>query len=198
MNGRKYSGAVADAIESFLTEDDWHFSFDKERGLFEFSLSLKGKMKKVNYIITVKEDDYTVYAFSPIGAEKADKNMMATMAEFVCRANYGLRNGNFEFDMRDGEVRYKSFVDCEGATPTTEVVQNSIRCPAAMFERYGSGIVNIIFNNASAKDAVDQCEGIDENDLLSFLRRFGGEEDGSDGASDDAGLSECPDEDEAV
>lgn len=69
---------------------------------------------------------------------------MAIMAEFICRANYGLKNGNFELDMRDGEIRYKSFVDCEGLTPTTEMVRNSIHCPAAMFDRYGDGIVDII------------------------------------------------------
>lgn len=65
--------------------------------------------------------------------------MMASMAEFVCRANYGLVSGNFELDMRDGEIRFKRFAECEGITPTSEMVCNSIHCPAAMFKRYGAG-----------------------------------------------------------
>ena len=126
MKNRAYSKSIANVINSFLIEDDWHFSFDDQRGLFRFGLNLKGRIKKVGYIIDVKDDEYVVYAISPLGADDDDEKMMATMADFLCRANYGLKNGNFELDMRDGEIRYKCFVDCEGITPTTEMVRNSI------------------------------------------------------------------------
>jgi hypothetical protein len=158
MTSRTYSKSIASAINNFLTEGDWHFSFDDQRGLYKFGLNLKGRIKEVNYIIDVKDDEYVVYAVSPLGVDKDDEKMMAAMAEFICRANYGLKNGNFELDMRDGEIRYKSFVDCEGFTPTTEIVRNSILLPAAMFDRYGVGIVDIIFGNSTAKDAVAKCE----------------------------------------
>ncbi len=169
MKERMYSETIAQAINNYLTEDEWHFSFDEKRGLFKFGLSLKGKIKKINYIIDVKDDEYVVYAVSPLGADEDDKEMMAAMAEFVCRANYGLKNGNFELDMRDGEVRLKCFVDCEGITPSKDMVQNSIHCPAAMFKRYGSGIVDIIFGNATAKEAVERCEKATENEMRSLL-----------------------------
>lgn len=169
MKNRAYSKNIADAINSFLTEDDWHFSFDDQCGLFKFGLNLKGRIKKVSYIVDVKDDEYVVYAISPIGADEKDEKMMAVMAEFICRANYGLKNGNFELDMRDGEIRYKSFVDCEGLTPTTEMVRNSIHCPAAMFDRYGDGIVDIIFGNSTAKEAVAKCEKSPEEELRALL-----------------------------
>ena len=169
MKERIYSKTIADAINTFLDEDDWNFSFDEKTGLFKFSLSIRSKLKKINYIIDVKEDEYIVYAISPIGADDEDKEMMARMAEFVCRANYGLKNGNFELDMRDGEVRFKCFVDCEGALPSKDIIHNSIYCPAAMFRRYGDGIVNIIFSNTTAKEAVDQCEGKTASDAVRSL-----------------------------
>lgn len=129
MKNRAYSKNIADAINSFLTEDDWHFSFDDQCGLFKFSLNLKGRIKKVSYIVDVKDDEYVVYAISPLGADEDDEKMMAIMAEFICRANYGLKNGNFELDMRDGEIRYKSFVDCEGLTPTMEWYVTAFTAP---------------------------------------------------------------------
>ena len=110
MKEKNYSAEIANAIKSYLKEDDWHFSFDEETGLFRFGLSLSSKIKKINYIVDVKEDQYIVYAIAPIGADEEDKKMMATMAEFVCRANYGLKNGNFELDMRDGEVRLSALL----------------------------------------------------------------------------------------
>lgn len=178
MKNRTYSKSIADAINSFLTEDDWHFSFDDQRGLFKFGLNLKGRIKNVRYIVDVKDDEYVVYAISPIGADEDDEKKMAIMAEFICRANYGLKNGNFELDMRDGEIRYKSFVDCEGLTPTTGMVRNSIHCPAAMFDRYGDGIVDIIFGNSTAKEAVAKCEKSPEEELRALLgEEFDGDDD---------------------
>lgn len=93
--------------------------------------------------------------------------MMASMAEFVCRANYGLTNGSFELDMRDGEIRFKSFVDCEGTTPTAEMIRNSIHCPAAMFERYSAGIV--VLGNATVKEAIVKCEKSLPEEFRSIL-----------------------------
>ena len=178
MKNRTYSKSIADAINSFLTEDDWHFSFNDQRGLFKFGLNLKGRIKNVRYIVDIKDDEYVVYAISPIGAGEDDEKMMVIMAEFICRANYGLKNGNFELDMRDGEIRYKSFVDCEGLTPTTEMVRNSIHCPAAMFDRYGDGIVDIIFGNSTAKEAVAKCEKSPEEELRALLgEEFDGDDD---------------------
>lgn len=156
MKNRTFSKNIADAINSFLTEDDWNYTFDDQRGLFKFNLKIKGRIKKVSYIIAVKDDDYIVYTASPLGAD--DDKTMAVMAEFICHVNYGVKNGNFELDMMDGEIRYKCFVDCEGITPSKEMIRNSIYCPAAMFNRYGPGIVDILFCNATAKEAVDKCE----------------------------------------
>ena len=84
---------------------------------------------------------------------------MAEMVEFTTRANYGLRCGNFEMDMRDGEIRYKVFVDCEGSfLPPRDVIRNSIVIPAMMFERYTPGILDILFKEAKAVDAIAKCE----------------------------------------
>ncbi len=118
MKERTYSKTIAQAIKEFLTNDDWHYSFDEQRGLFKFGLSIKGKIKKVRYLVDVKDDAYLVYAIAPIGGDEDDRNMMMEMAEFICRANYGLKSGNFELDMDDGEIRFKCYVDCDGINPT--------------------------------------------------------------------------------
>ena len=180
MKEKTYSEVIANAIKSYLKEDDWHFSFDEESGLFEYGLSLRSKIKKISYIVDVKESNYIVYAIAPIGADEEDKKMIANMAEFVCRANYGLKMGNFELDMIDGEIRFKCFVDCDGITPTEDMVRHSIHCPAAMFKRYGAGIVDIIYGNATAKEAVEKCEKATEDEMRSLLSELMEGEGGSE------------------
>ena len=141
---KDYSREIAGAIDNFLVEDDWNFSFNEENGIFRLGVGLKGKIKNLSYIVSVGDDGYNVYATSPIGADGADSSMMAAIAEFVCRANYGLRNGNFELDFNDG--------------PTKAIIEDSMHCPALMFQRYASGIIDVIFSGTSAKDAIEKCE----------------------------------------
>ena len=176
-----YSMKIANVIKGFLENDDWHYSFDEKRGMFRFGLNLKSKLKNIKYFIDVKEDEFICYAISPIGADADDGNMMASLAEFICRANYGLKNGNFELDFSDGEIRYKSFVDCDEVMPSEKVVHNVIYCTATMFDRYAPGILGIIFNDMSAKDAIEKIEGKSpEDELLSMLSSLGGDADSPD------------------
>ena len=177
MNKQTYSQNIANAITEDLTNNDWSFSFNDEKGVFEFGITIGGKIRKVNYLIRISDNEYIVYLTSPIGADKNNERMMAAMAEFVCRANYGLKYGNFEFDMRDGEIRFKSFVDCSAITPTQEMVRNSIHYPAGIFDNYCDGILGIIFGDMSAKEAVDQCEGSKEDRLRSALESLCDEDD---------------------
>lgn len=177
---KKYSVEIAKAIQSFLKSDDWHFSFDDKEGRFKFGLATRSKIKHLNYHILVYDDGYTVYTISPVGADHDDKEMMQNMAEFVCRANYGLRNGNFEMDFNDGEVRYKTFVDCDGgAVPTNEIVKGSIYVSISMFRRYGDGILDVIYQNVPAKKVVAKCEGREEeeDDIQVLLEELADGED---------------------
>lgn len=158
MKERIYSGEIASRITDFLTEDGWKFSFHEETGLFQFILSLKGALKRVNYVMDIKQNAYIVYAISPLGADEGNPKMMANMAEFICRVNYGMNMGNFEFDYRDGEVRFKTYICCKDILPSVEVIKQSIYYPAIIFDIYGSGIMDIIFSGISGKEAAEKCD----------------------------------------
>ena len=69
-------------------------------------LNTNNKLKTLEYLVGVDTDTYTVYAISPVAADVSNPEERAAMAEFICRANYGMRYGNFELDLRDGEIRY--------------------------------------------------------------------------------------------
>ena len=78
------------------------------------------------------------------------------------------------FDFRDGEIRFRSYIDCENLLPSTTVVKNSIHCTAAMVKRYAPGILDIIFGGVKAKDAITKCERegpSTEDELRSAISR---------------------------
>lgn len=154
----EYSQEIVDCIRYFLVDDDWNFDFDDEKGIFRFGVNLDSKLKNVRYFVPVRADGYTVYAISPINADNEDKDVMREMNEFINRANYGLRNGNFELDVRDGEIRYKIYVDCDNQLPSKEIIRSSIVIPSVMFERYSPGILDVMFRGSSAEEAIAKCE----------------------------------------
>lgn len=169
MRKYEYSDELVNLVKKFLVEDDWSFSFNENTGIFDFGLRVRSKLQKINYIVDVHDDEIIVYGMCPIGADHTDANMMMQMAEFICRANYGLRNGCFELDFNDGEIRFKSYIDCEDVLPSINVIKNCIYCIASTFKRYASGIVDIICSVCTAKEAIAKCEKAKKDELRSML-----------------------------
>ena len=166
----KYSTKIADAIQEFLHDDDWHYTFREEKGTFHFSLSTHSRLNTVDYFIAVREDHYRVLCVSPLSVNTDDAQELARMAEFITRANYGMTHGCFEMDYRDGAIRFRMTVDCDGdAVPTQEIVKNSVYVPASMFNRYGSGMVHTMFSDLNPAAIVRACEAEDSVEALRSL-----------------------------
>ena len=106
----------------------------------------------------MREKDYLIYVFSPLGPDKGDAATMKRTAEFLTRANYGLVFGNFEMDMHDGEIRYKTFVPCGGEAPCADVIRRSIYVPAMMLDRYGDGLLKVLYSDIDPEKACSMCE----------------------------------------
>lgn len=155
-----YSKELANRIKKFLDDDQWNYSFDEQDGFFRFDLTIKARgINQLRYVLIVNDDSFNVYAISPVGPNRDDAKMMATMAEFIARANYKLKaGGGFQLDYRDGEICFKCFVDCEDSEPSIAVIRNSIHYPAAIFETYGYGITGIIFQDLTAQEAIKVSE----------------------------------------
>lgn len=152
---KEYSDGIAKAIRCYLDSNGWCYSFDKQQGIFCFILKIGTSLRGIDYQIHIEKNDYIVYAYSPIGIH--DHVMMVKMNEYISRANYGIRPGNFEIDMDHGELRYKYYVCCEGnMIPNNGIIEESINVPGVMFRRYIPGAIGVLFQNESPADMVKQ------------------------------------------
>ena len=189
MTKMTYNTQISDCISAAFHDLDWHCRFDEERGLFRAGVSIDGPIQDIQILIHVKNDEFLVFGICPIRADKKNAEMMARMAEFITRANYGLKNGCFEMDYSDGEIRYRSYVDCDGVLPSKMVVIDCIQVYASMFEQYASGIVSMIFTDKSPAKAVEECEDDARSSIAQLLSQV---EDDSDSQSDDAEGADSP------
>lgn len=164
-----YSSELAAVVKQFLEDYDWNFFFSEDTGVFSFSVGIRGKIQSINYLFDVRETEMVVYGMCSVGADSDDREMMVQMAEFICRANYSLLNGCFEFDFTDGEIRYRSYIDCEEVIPSQKVLKNTVQYIALIYERYLLGILDIIFTNGKAADAISRCEKNQKDTIRSMI-----------------------------
>jgi len=144
----EYSMLIAKAFISYMDSNGLKYTFDSDRGVIMagFAVSKDCIIGAVNVQIRIHESDFICSGICPI---HAPANRRAAAAELLTRLNWVLRDGNFEMDYSDGEIRYKVYVDCEGLVPTHDVIEAAINIPPSMFKQYGQCIADVI---TSGKD----------------------------------------------
>jgi len=153
---------IVDAVRDFLDGDDWHYEFDAERSLVKMGINLKSKIKSGRIYVDIREHFYMVYLCAPISG---DKDNLGELNKYLAMANYGLYNGNFELDMSDGEIRYKTYVNCDGLESlSTDVIRDSIYTGCLMMDRYGDGIAALALGFSDAETEIKKAEHTDSED----------------------------------
>jgi len=78
-------------------------------------------------------------------------------AMYIARANYGLAIGNFEIDLDEGEVRFRTSVDVEGAQISDPVVDHLFLANIMAVEQYLDGLQSVI-EGADPSAAIEMAE----------------------------------------
>lgn len=95
---------VYEMFKKYLT--DHKVRFDSHDDDLVLTMTVHGEDLPQPTIIRVDDDREVVQVLSPIPSHiPEDKRIDAAVAVSV--ANYGLVNGSFDYDMRDGEIRYR-------------------------------------------------------------------------------------------
>ena len=58
MRRYEYSDEIVNVVKQFLAEDDWHYSFNEETGIFRFGLRIRSKIQNISYVIDVHDDEF--------------------------------------------------------------------------------------------------------------------------------------------
>ena len=152
---------MVDAVRDWLDGDDWHYEYMAEKQLIKMGISLKSKIKSGTIFIDFKEDCYLVYLYAPISG---DKDNLDELTKYLTMVNYGLFNGNFELDVNDGEIRYKTYVNCdELETLPDQIIKDSIYVGCVMMDRYGDGIAALALGFSDAETEINKAEHRDDS-----------------------------------
>jgi hypothetical protein len=144
-----------DIVGRFLEEDGWHPQ--RVGDSFVYRVYFAGQNGELACFaqVRVELEQFLFYVVMPVRAPEERRN---EMAEFVTRANYGLRIGNFEMDYEDGEVRYKASLDFEGEALTDNLLRGVIYPAVQTMDRYLPGLLTVIYGSKTPEEAVQEIE----------------------------------------
>lgn len=149
------------SVGDFLEEDGWHPQQVGEN--FVYRVYFAGENGELACFAQVRVDleQFLFYVVMPV---RTPAEQRVSMAEFIARANYGLRIGNFELDFADGEVRYKAGIDFEGEALTPNLIRGVIYPAVQTMDRYLPGLLAVIYGGKTPEQAVAEIEGEGEED----------------------------------
>ena len=152
---------IVDVLRDWLDSDDWHYEYDAERHVIRAGITLDCKLRSARVFIPIRVDgSYIVNIVSPISG---DPKNMGELVKYVAMANFGLPNGNFDIDVEDGEIRYKTYVNCKGLEKLPdEIIKDSIYAGWFTMERYGNGIAALAMGFSDAETEIKKAEDSNE------------------------------------
>ena len=142
------------AAQRFFAEDNWTAV---QVGDAVLQMTFRGKNGQWMCFAQAREElrQFIFYSVSPFNVPP-DKR--PALAEYITRANYGLIIGNFELDIEDGELRYKTSLDVETADLTPGLIRPLVYANVITLDRYLPGALAILYGNTLPEEAITRAE----------------------------------------
>lgn len=148
-------GRVFDSVVAFLQEDDWRY--EEIPGELAIRFSFSGKNARYECFGQANED-HEIFVFYTLLPVRVPEEQRLNIAELLARINYGLNIGNFELDMNDGEIRYKTSIDVEGGELSIRMAETLIAVNISTTDRYFAAFTDVLYGGVVPLEAVGRIE----------------------------------------
>lgn len=142
---------IVDVTFSFFESLDWPISYLENTTAVSMEYRGKSGQWTCHMHILEKAEQIIYYSIFPI---HTPDDKLAKMLEFITRANYGLIYGNFEINLDDGQIRYKTSVDVEGNGLSHNLLKPVVFINVTSMDSYFDALTKIIYQDISVQDAL--------------------------------------------
>ena len=140
--------------ESLLNffESGWFVARNDEQTFLRLLYDGKNGGEWVCYAQAYEEEHlFVFYSVLPTPVEESER---MAMVELLTRINCGLKIGNFEMDLADGEVRYKTSVMLENDAWGNDVFRPVVFYNLSMMDRYWPAFQALLNDKRSPQDSL--------------------------------------------
>lgn len=145
-------------VKGYLDGDGWTCEMEDQGKAAVFISEIggfNGIYNSYKFMLFVGDYEVQNYAFFPTSA----KDKLPEMAEFITRANYGLKYGDFEMDWNDGEVRFHLSFPMSAVNADEMILPTLLMAPPKMLDKYSKGFAEVLMGLKKPADAIKDCEG---------------------------------------
>ncbi len=144
---------IAQSVAAFLDSAGWDYQTLSHDEGARFRFPFSGERALVDCWVACYEETerLAVIAHIPIAIPESKR---LAVAEYITRANFGILVGNFELDLGDGELRFKTSADVEDTEIGTTFVKNLLAANISSIDRYFPGLMKVLYANMSPADAI--------------------------------------------
>jgi hypothetical protein len=150
-------------VGDYLAGKEWNYSSDAERHYYSLHLRLKhGSVRIV--IDTAQNEEWQRVLVYSIYPTLVPETRRTAVCEALARINFTLGFGSFEMDLKDGEVRVRTWLECEGEMPESQI-DRAMRKSVDLAEQYMAALLAVAFGNVAATDIVELASSGDGQTL---------------------------------
>lgn len=141
-------------LYDILIQNGWEFDFDNKNEIIK--LEIRGINTDFHSFLLVDEEQESLLCNTHI-KHKIPLSKRLEVCDFMCRVNYELAIGNFEMDMDNGEIRYRTYLDLADAKPSRDQIVNIVWNGVLGFDTYYPGLMKLVYEDYSAEEAAAFC-----------------------------------------
>ncbi len=147
--------SIFETVLSFFKESQINFVDFEDQKMFQ--AKHKGQNGKFTFIAQVREkyDQVVFYSLPPLAIPETKLN---EIMEFITRVNYSMIIGNFELDLEDCELRFKTSFQVNEASFTPAHIKPLVNIYLDIMDKYFPAIKGIVENNLTIKQAIESVE----------------------------------------
>jgi hypothetical protein len=143
---------MLDAVKAFLDDADWGYEVDDGGSTIRTFYDGDTVVFPVYFAADDDRDQLVVYGVLP---DAVDEEHRVEVGAFLAALNYGLKIGNFEIDLADGEVRFRSGVDVEGGSLTAAMVRSLAASCVVNVDLYTPAVRSVASGAMTVLEALD-------------------------------------------
>ena len=149
------SKTLFDRVGDYLTEKDWSFSSYPDESHVSFSLLLRNGSVRV--VVDTGEaagwSRILVYCIYPTFVPELRRQ---AVSEAIARINYTTILGNFEMDLKDGELRVRTVLESDSYVGEL-MIDRAIRKSLDLADQYQAALLGIAFGNVSPQGILEMA-----------------------------------------
>ena len=143
--------SLFERVASYLDANDWRYSSDAERHYYSMSCRIKEATVRVVIDVFETEEWRRIMTFS-IYPIFVPENRRSTVLEAMNRINHSLVYGNFEMDMADGEIRFRTTVESDNVLQES-MIERVLNGNLSLSDRHFGALMAVVFGSVEPEDA---------------------------------------------